>query len=170
LEVTNQNSYIDLNGIDELPVIAQRLGSVIVNQVLPHIKPEIDTLLSHSVTGALAQAPAYQGLRILPGFDQLSQQLSLQISAEVSKNLYLTLQKILSDPSSGALTGKVISSFVHHFREEIQKDNTLKEIQTLTTELIEELKINYVERIATEDTDKLKADMYKLYATTQKMR
>ncbi|MEM8808621.1 MAG: hypothetical protein AAGF01_21610 [Cyanobacteria bacterium P01_G01_bin.38] len=169
-EATSQTRYIDINGVDEVKTIAQRLTEVIVDGVLPQIKPDIDTLLAHSVDGALAQAPAYQGLKFLPGFDNLSHQLTQQVSAEVSKNLYQAIKTALSDERGGELVSKLISSFGSHFREEIQKDDALREIQSLTTALLEEIKINYVERLADEDIEKLEADRYRLYSTTQKNR
>ncbi|MEM9163567.1 MAG: hypothetical protein AAGC54_10935 [Cyanobacteria bacterium P01_F01_bin.4] len=169
-EATSQTRYIDINGVDEIQTIAQRLTEVIVDGVLPQVKPDIDTLLAHSVDGALAQAPAYQGLKFLPGFDNLSHQLTQQISAEVSKNLYQAIKTAISDERGGELVSKLISSFGSHFREEIQKDDALREIQSLTTALLEEIKINYVERLADEDIEKLEADRYRLYSTTQKTR
>ena len=57
-ELTSQRGYIDLNDVNEVQTIAQKISDIIVNKVLPEIKPEIDAVLSHSVTGALAQAPA----------------------------------------------------------------------------------------------------------------
>ncbi|NEP17575.1 MAG: hypothetical protein F6J97_11825 [Leptolyngbya sp. SIO4C1] len=169
-EATSQSRYIDINGVNEIQTIAQRLTQVVVDGVLPQIKPELDALLAHSVDGALTQAPAYQGLKFLPGFDTLSHQLTQQISAEVSKNLYQALKKALADERGGELTAQLVESFGTHFREEIQKDDALREIQAMTTALLEEIKINYVERIAEEDDDKLASDRYRLYGATRKPR
>ncbi|MEO0455649.1 MAG: hypothetical protein AAF152_03580 [Cyanobacteria bacterium P01_A01_bin.114] len=169
-EATSQSRYIDLNGVDEIQTIAQRLTQVLIDGVLPKIKPDIDRLLAHSVDGALSQAPAYQGLKFLPGFSDLSHQLTQQISAEVSKNLYQAVKTALADERGGELMSQLVSSFGSHFREEIQKDDALREIQSLTTALLEEIKINYVERLAEEDIEKLEADRYRLYSTTQKNR
>ncbi|MEO0756082.1 MAG: hypothetical protein AAFY78_04325 [Cyanobacteria bacterium J06648_16] len=170
LEATSQSRYIDLNGVDEIQAIAQRLSQLVVYQVLPQIKPELDTLLAHSVDGALTQAPAYQGLKFLPGFTDLSHQLTQQISAEVSKNLYGVIRAALSDEQGGELTSELISSFGTHFRDELLKDNTLPELQGLISALLEEVKINYVERIADEDVERLQADSYRLYSATQTKR
>ncbi|MEO1591482.1 MAG: hypothetical protein AAFU71_09345 [Cyanobacteria bacterium J06632_22] len=169
-EATNQSRYIDLNGVDEVQTITDRLSHLVVYQVLPQIKPELDALLAHSVDGALAQAPAYQGLKFLPGFNDLSQQLTQQISAEVSKNLYGVVKSALADERGGELTAQLISSFGQHLREEIQKDNMLAELQQLVSDLLEEVKVNYVERLADEDIERLQADTYRLYSATQQTR
>ena len=167
VEATSQNRYIDLNGVDEVKIISERLSSLVVYQVLPKIKPELDALLAHSVNGAVSQTP---GLKLLPGFTDLTQQLTQQISAEVSRNLYGAIRQALSDEKGGELTGELISSFGTHFREEIQKDNTLRELQSLVNALLEEVKVNYVQRIDQQDTDRLQEQTYRLYSTTQKKR
>ena len=169
-EMTSQRGYIDLNDVNEVQTIAQRVSDIVVNRVLPEIKPELDALLTHSVTGALAQAPAYQGLQLLPGFTTISTQLTQQISAEVSKNLYGALQQALADEKGGALVAKLIDSFGKNLRHEMRQGNTLTEIEGLLDDLLEEVKVNYVERIAEHDTEKRRADTYRLYGTTQKAR
>ncbi|MEO0432978.1 MAG: hypothetical protein AAF151_14930 [Cyanobacteria bacterium J06656_5] len=165
-----KENYIDLNDVDEVQTIAKRLTDIIVNKVLPEIKPDIDAVLSHTVTGAIAQAPAYQGLSILPGFTNLSGQLTQQISAEVSKNLYGSLKQALADDKGADLMGKLVESFGQHLRDELQEGNTLNELQLLITAFLEELKVNYVERIANDDVETRQANTYRLYSTTQKAR
>ncbi len=62
LAATDRSQYVDINGVDEVQTIAKHLSDIVVYQVLPKIKPELDALLQHSVVSALHQAPAYQGL------------------------------------------------------------------------------------------------------------
>ncbi|MBT9311066.1 hypothetical protein [Leptothoe kymatousa] len=170
-ELTSGNeNYIDLNDVDEVQTIAQRLSEILVDKILPEIKPEVDDVLSHTFTGALSQAPAYQGLKILPGFTNISEQITHQISAEVSKNLYGSLRQALSDEKGAALMGKLVESFGHHFREELQQGNTLNELQGLINDFLEEVKVNYVERIAVDDVETRRDNTYRLYSATQKSR
>ncbi|MBE9066650.1 hypothetical protein IQ260_08285 [Leptolyngbya cf. ectocarpi LEGE 11479] len=169
-ELTSQQGYIDLNDVNEVETIAQKISDIVVNKVLPEIKPDIDAVLSHTVTGALAQAPAYQGLKLLPGFTNISTQITQQISAEVSKNLYSALQQALADEQGAALMTKLIDSFGKNLRNEMRQGNTLDELQTLLDDLLEEVKVNYVERIAEHDVETRRADTYRLYSTTQKAR
>ncbi|EKV02827.1 hypothetical protein Lepto7375DRAFT_5091 [Leptolyngbya sp. PCC 7375] len=165
-----KENYIDLNDVDEVQTIAQRLTDIVVHKVLPEIKPEIDAVLSHTVTGAISQAPAYQGLKLLPGFTNVSEQITQQISAEVSKNLYSSLKQALADDRGSDLMGKLVESFGQHLRDEMQQGNTLQELQELIDAFLEELKVNYVERIAVDDVETRRADTYRLYGTTQKAR
>ncbi|NEQ50132.1 MAG: hypothetical protein F6K11_08380 [Leptolyngbya sp. SIO3F4] len=167
---SGKENYIDLNEVDEVQVISQRLGDIVVNKVLPEIKPEVDAILSHAVTGAISQAPAYQGLTILPGFTNISEQLTQQLAAEVSKNIYTSLKQALADDKGADLMGKLVESFGQHLRDEMQQGQTLQELQELINDFLEEMKVNYVERLAVDDLATRQANTYRLYSTTQKAR
>ncbi len=170
-EITaGKENYIDLNDVDEVQVISQRLTDIVVNKVLPEIKPEVDAILGHAVTGAISQAPAYQGLTIFPGFTSISEQITQQISAEVTKNLYSSLKQALADDKGAELMGKLVESFGQHLRDELRQGNTLTELQELINAFLEEMKVNYVERLAVDDLETRQANTYRLYGTTQKSR
>ena len=160
--------YIDINDVDEVQAISQRLISVVFYQVLPKIKPELDMLLHHSVTSALNQSPAYQGFQKLPGIGDVPNQIAQQVVAEVSKNAYGAVTAALEDPVGAELTQKLVQNFINTLRSEIQQDHTLEEIQSLTTALLEEVKINYVKRLAAEDLEQLQQQPYQIYEVTQR--
>ncbi len=162
--------YVDINGVDEVQVIAKHLSDVVVYRVLPKIKPELDALLQHSVVGALQQAPAYQGLKLMPGFDTLTAQISHQVVAELSKSLTEAIQTAFADEKGAALTSQLVASFGEHLRSEVQSAETLDEVRSLIVDLLEEIKINYVDRIADEDDEQLEASRYRLYGATQRVR
>ena len=163
---TDRSSYVDINGVDEVQTIAKRLADVVVYQVLPQIKPELDALLQHSVVGALHQAPAYQGLKFMPGFDNLSAQISSQVVAELSKTLNETLQTVFSDEKGAALTSQLIASFGHHLSREMQRVETMDELRELVDDLLEEIKINYLKGLAAEDIEQMQAARYRIYGAT----
>ncbi|MGB3570745.1 MAG: hypothetical protein WBA01_01820 [Phormidesmis sp.] len=164
----DRTQYVDINGVDEVQTIAKKLSDIVVYQVLPSIKPEMDALLQHSVVGALQQAPAYQGLKFMPGFDTLSKQISHQVVSELSKTLTQTLQSAFADEQGAALTGQLIASFGDSLRREMQKEDTLAEVRQLVDDLLEEIKLNYIEGIAAEDVDQMQAARYRLYGVTSR--
>jgi hypothetical protein len=167
LQSDSRRRYIDLNGVDEITVLSQRLISSLVNQVLPKIKPEVDALLHHSVVSALNQSPVYKNLRVIPGVETVSDQLTQQIVAEVTQNLYKAVTAALQDPVGVELTRKLIDSLGDALRTEAQQARNTKEIQTLVADLLDEVKINYVSQIAAEDVDKLQQKTYQIYEATQ---
>lgn len=169
-KATDRRQYIDINGVDEVQTIAKRLSDVVVYRVLPKVKPELDALLQHSVVGALQQAPAYQGLKFMPGFDELSAQLSRQVVAELSKTLTQALQNAFADEQGAVLTGQLIRRFGDCLALEVQKEETLLEVRSLVDDLLEEIKLNYVEGVASEDIEQIQASRYRLYSVTGQSR
>ncbi|MBE9061026.1 hypothetical protein [cf. Phormidesmis sp. LEGE 11477] len=170
LTATDRNQYVDINGVDEVQTIAKHLSDTVVYQVLPKVKPELDALLQHSVVSALHQAPAYQGLSVMPGFEGFTSQISGQIVAELSKTLNSALQSALADEKGGELAGNLVASFGNQLRSELRQEETLAEIRTLVVDLLEEIKINYVDRLAAEEADQLEASRYRLYEATGRSR
>lgn len=160
--------YIDINGVNEVQVISQRITSLMVDQVLPQIKPEIDALLNHSVSQAMNQAPGYKNFRQIPGIGDLPNQISQQVVSQLSANLYEALKGALADEKGAALMQKMVVKLGDTLRSEVQQDNTVEELQSLSVALLEEIKINYVKQIAAEDWEVLEEKRYRLYDVTQK--
>ncbi|PZO50252.1 MAG: hypothetical protein DCF15_16075 [Phormidesmis priestleyi] len=170
MAASDRSRYVDINGVDEVQAIAKHLSDVVIYQVLPKIKPELDALLQHTVISALQQAPAYQGLKFMPGFDSLSAQISHQVVSELSKTLTETLQSVFADEQGGVLTNQLLASFSNHLRQELQTAQTMDEVRGLINDLLEEIKINYVEGIGNEDTDQIEASRYRLYGASHQSR
>ncbi len=170
LAASDRDEYVDLNGIDEVQTLTKRLSDVMVYKVLPKVKPDLDALIEHSVLGALQQAPAYQGLKFMPGFDNISAQISHQVVAELSKTMTQTMQAAFADPKTAALTGRLIDRLGETIRYELQNAETAAEIRQLISDLLEELKINYVERIAEEEEEQIRASRYRIYGAASRTR
>jgi hypothetical protein len=159
--------YIDINGVNELQVITQQLTDLLMYQVLPQLKPEIDALMQHSVTQVLDQAPAYRGFRQLPGIGNVPDLVAQQIVSQVSANAYGVISAALKDEKGGELTQELVAKLTDTLKSEVQKNGMVEELESLTTALLEEIKLNYVRRLAAEDIDRLTEQRYQLYNTTQ---
>jgi len=159
--------YIDINGVNEIEAIAQRLITISIYQVLPQVKPELDALLHHNVSQAFNQAPGYQGFRQLPGIGNLPDQITQQVVALTSQNLYQTLTGALKDERGAALTQDLINKIGDALRTEVQKDQTVDELQSWTVALLEEVKLNYVKQLSYEDIEGLMEQNYQIYNITQ---
>lgn len=159
--------YIDINGVDEVQAIASRLVSLMIYQVLPKVKPEIDALLQYNVSQAFDQAPGYQGFRQLPGIGDLPDQIAHQVVSSVSRNLYEALTGAVEDEKGGAIAQQLFDKIGTTVRAEIQQDQTLEDLQTWTVALLEEFKINYVKQLSVEDVERLMEENYRIYNITQ---
>jgi len=136
--------YVDLNGINEAEAIAKHLTTVIVDQVLPQIRPDLDAVMQHILTRILSTSPLYAGLQHLPGASQISSRVTQQIVSEATKNTYQVLKLALEDEVGVKLVQRLVVQFGNAFQTEIQQNRAIDEIQTLTIALLEEIKINYV--------------------------
>ena len=159
--------YIDVSGVNDLEVLAQRLVTLTVYSVLPQVKPELDALLKHAVTSAFDQAPGYQGFRQLPGLGSLPDQIAQRVVAQLSTNAYGAVKGSLENPEGGKLTQALIQKFTDTFKLQLQETENLEELETLLVDFLEEVKLNYVKRLASEDVDRLIEERYQLYNVTQ---
>lgn len=159
--------YIDVSGVNDLEVFVQRISALAVYNVLPQIKPELDDLLNHTVSRAFNMAPGYQGFRQLPGIGSLPDQVAQRVVAQLSANAYGAVKGSFEDPESGELTQALIQKFTHTFKAQLQENENLEELETLLIDFLEEVKLNYVKRLAAEDVDRLIEERYQLYNVTQ---
>ena len=160
--------YIDLNGVDEIQVISQKLISTLWDTVIPKLQPDIEILLQHTIQNVLAKNTLYSNIQSLPGVSNLSSQLAQQLSTELYTALYQTLTSALQDEKGAELSQALIQKLGQVFRQELQQDQGIDELESLLTVWLDEVKINYVQRLAAEDIDTLRQETQKIYAITQK--
>lgn len=148
--------YIDINNTDEVAALTSLVMRLVVDRVLPKIKPDIEALLHHNLEKAIKQSPAYQRLEVLPGLEQAQHQLTERLATEITQALYDGLNSALEeDPIGEELFKRLLEHLSEAIGSEIQAKQTLQRIQSLLTDLLEEVKINYVERLSEEDLEKI---------------
>lgn len=155
LQKESLRPYVDINNVNEMEAIAQILVQAIVYEVLPKIQPEIAAILRHNIDSALSQAPVYRNLENLPGVKQMQTQLSDQLASQITTNLYNAIVKATKDPVAAKLSSQLVQRFTEALGAEIQKKHVVKELQTLLNDFLEELKINYVQRLSDEDLEQI---------------
>ncbi|XGB43094.1 MAG: hypothetical protein LVS60_04660 [Nodosilinea sp. LVE1205-7] len=159
--------YIDINGINELEVITQRLMTLTIADVLPQIKPEVDALLKHTVTQAFAYAPGYREFRQIPGLGNLPEQIAEQVVAQFSTNAYGFLKGTLNQPSGLPLVQALGEKFTDSLKLKLQEKGNIQELESLLVSWLEEVKLNYVKGLAKTDMDRLIEERYQIYSVTQ---
>lgn len=149
------NNYIDINNINEVEAISGIVIRATVYQVLPKIEPEMVALLQHNIDAALNQSPIYRNLHNLPGMGEVQSQLSKQLATEIITNLRKALISAVEDPVAAQLSSRLIERFTETLGDEMQKKQVSAEIQSLLFDFLEEVKINYVQRISQEDIEQI---------------
>jgi hypothetical protein len=145
--------YIDLNQRDEIQELATHLVKTTVYNVLPKIKPDLEALLRHNIDTILSQSPAYQGLKAMPLVGDLPRQINERLVADVTSGVYDAIVLALEDKKGAELISQLVKSFGQNLATELQDQQSLQELQSLATDLLEEIKINYVRRLSEEDVE-----------------
>jgi hypothetical protein len=151
----NLRPYIDINNVNELEAIAGIFVQTVVYQVLPQIKPEIIALLRHNIATVFEQVPVYRNLQNLPGIGGVQTQFSEQLATQLTTNLYNALVNAVEDPTGAKLFNQLVQQFSKALGAEVQKKHVLLEIQSLLSDFLEEVKINYVQRLSEEDIEQI---------------
>lgn len=146
--------YIDLNDRDETSEIIRLVVDMVINQVLPKVQPELEALFQYTIETAIAQTPAYRTFKQLPGLQALQSQLSQTLTHELCQGLLAILQELIeSDSKFYALTDNLSDQFRRSLREELGAHNRMSQIEILVIDLLEEVKVNYIQRLSHEDIE-----------------
>jgi hypothetical protein len=162
LQSDNVRSYIDINNINEIEAITGLFIKTLVNQVLPKIQPEVNAILCHSIEMACQQLPGYNNILLLPGLGKAQTQISEQLATQITNNIYAALANTIKDPVAAKLSTQLIEKFTTSLTSEIQQKQVLAEIQSLLNDFLEEVKINYIQRLSQEDIDKILEETRKM--------
>lgn len=148
------NPYIDLNDTNEIAELVRILAKTLADRVLPAIQPEAETLLQYSIDKALRQSSAYRGIKLLPGGERTITTLSHQLVSQSYSAFSSALQAALAeDEQFDRLLESLISNVGQSLSSELQAQQSMTKIELLLVDLLEEIKINYVERLSQEDIE-----------------
>lgn len=167
LQASQGRRYIDLNGIDEIDAIARQLINLVVHRILPDVKPDLEALLNYTLTCVLEQSPVYRNMLQVPGMGTLSSQISDRLIADATQTAYASLTTALDNPEGIQLTRQLIQRIGTELMTELARGNASKELETLLVDWLDELKVNYVKHLSTQDIEALQQQNYHLYEITQ---
>lgn len=148
------NPYIDINDTNEVAELIRIFAKVMADRVLPAVQPEVEVLLQYSIDKALKESPAYRGIKLLPGGDRTIATLSRQLVSQSYTAFSTTIQAALAeDEQFDRLVESLISNVGQSISSELQAQQSMNKIEFLLVDLLEEIKINYVERLSQEDIE-----------------
>jgi hypothetical protein len=137
--------YVDLNDVNEIEAIAQVILEIAIYRVLPKIQPDLEEIVSTLLQKASIDSPAFNNLKLIPGFAEAPHQLIDQIVQQVSESLYLGLTKMIHDPQNGKLARRLAENFTAALGTELQKSQTVDRLESLVADLLAEMKASYTE-------------------------
>lgn len=152
LNYQGSQSYVDINNQNEIVEITRIVSQVIIEKVLPKIEPEVENFVIYNIEQVLNQSVTYQKLQSVPGVKgiqtQLTEQFVSQTYQKVQEILAMLLQK---DPTFEELLEKLVASLMKITNQEMKTQNYLTQIENLLIDLLEEIKINYLEQLSQTD-------------------
>lgn len=159
---SHNRPYININNINEVQAIASRLLQLTVYQVIPKLQPDIEAFLHYNITTILNKSPIYQQIQNVPGLNNLPKQLTEQLVTDISQTTYSTLTTLLEDPQVIEMSNRLMQNFGEALEVEVKKQHNLQAIQSLLSDLLEEVKINYVKGIAQGGVEKSREEATQL--------
>ncbi|MEL6927572.1 MAG: hypothetical protein AAFO95_02920 [Cyanobacteria bacterium J06600_6] len=148
------NPYIDLNDTNEIAELVRIFARVLADRVIPAIQPEAEILLQYSVDKTLRQSSAYRGIKMLPGGDRTVSTISKQLVSQTYSAFATTLQAILAeDEQFDRLLESLVSNVGKSMSSELQAQQSMNRIELLIVDFLEEVKVNYVQRLSQEDIE-----------------
>lgn len=150
---TIDKPYVDLNEKDEIQEIVTRVLNLTVYQVLPKIRSELEAVLRHPIEAVMEQAPGYGALKSIPLVGGVPDRVNQQLVSAATEAAYESLVAALNDKEAAELTSQLVRNFGKTMVQELQAGDNLDALQTLMNELIEEIKINYVDQISQNEVE-----------------
>ncbi|NBD17194.1 MAG: hypothetical protein GVY04_13940 [Cyanobacteria bacterium] len=156
LSEANTSQYIDLNETNEIAELSKLFVQLAVYQVLPKIRPDVEAIVRHNVSKVLETSPAFQGMRQVPGLERFESRLTEQFVSLLYQVIYdAIIGAIEEDPEAEKLIEELGTNLTQVLTDELQGKQTLDKMQRLLIDLLEEVKVNYVERLSEEDVEDL---------------
>ena len=163
LQTDRRPSYINIDQVNEAEAITNLLLQLTVHQVLPKIQPDIEAILRHNIEGVLNGLPIYRGLQNIPGVENLAGQLTEQLASQLTQAVNDGIVAVEQDSVGAKLTSTLVKHFSEALASEVQKKQTLSKIQDLLSNILEQVKLNYVKHLAQEDVEQVMEETRRLH-------
>ena len=165
----DRHRYIDLNNTNETAEIIKIFAHTMIDRVLPKIQPEAEALLQYSLEKAIQQSPAYQGVSFLPGGKTAVSNLTKQLVTQTYQGFTVALKAAIEeDRKFEQLLESLFTNINQSFVSEIEAQQSLNRLESLLIDLLEEIKINYVERLSVEDVEQILEQTRSIRKVTQR--
>lgn len=155
-----QPEYVDINQVNEVAELTRIVADLLFKSVLPEARPYAEAFLRYNLNKSLNGTPAFQNLKRLPNMGTLQDQVVDRLVHQLYGAAYGVVEASVraaleDDPEADRLFEELSKNFGETLSEKLRSQETLDKIRSLLDDLVEELKINYVERASKEDVEEL---------------
>ncbi|ACK70373.1 conserved hypothetical protein [Gloeothece citriformis PCC 7424] len=138
--------YIKVNSVDKVDAIVNRFLRLTIYKVLPKLQPDLEALLRYSLKEAVTQSNFYQGLQTVPGIEAFPTEVIEQLADYLATGSVDIITKFYADIKGRELFDDLSQNFKKALEKELKDTINQAELQSLLSDLLEEIKINYVQR------------------------
>jgi hypothetical protein len=138
--------YLKVGEVDNFDAITDRVLKLVIYRVLPEVQPDVELFLQHSLKNSLKESDFYQVLKNIPGVNMIPAELSEQLADYIAETAYEILASSYADTQGRLLFENLTDNFRVALRKQLQDKQLQQELQPLISDLLEELKLNYVQR------------------------
>ncbi len=138
--------YLKVGRVDNFDTITDRILELVVYKILPEIQPDVEIFLQHSLKNALQESDFYQVLQNIPGIDLIPAEISEQLADYIAGTAYEILASYYADQHGRLLFENLTQKFRVALRQQLRDKKLQQELQPLISNLLEELKLNYIQR------------------------
>ncbi|MGJ3253384.1 MAG: hypothetical protein ACFE0J_19950 [Elainellaceae cyanobacterium] len=161
-------SYIQVSDVNKVDAISDRLLNLTIYRALPEIQPDLEELLRHSLREALKDSDVFRGVQRFPGLQNLPAEVTQNLADYLARASYEILEASYSDEEGRKIVDRLSQNFKDALANEIRNQTTQLELQTLIADLLEEIKLNYVQRSAQHNPEEILSEADQLYQAAER--
>ncbi|GAB4320692.1 MAG: hypothetical protein Kow0091_28150 [Geminocystis sp.] len=148
--------YVDLNDINEIAEITKLVIDLVVKELLPEIRSEVEILLAYTIEKTIIDSPIYPNIKSLPNFNKVSQNLSQRLANRIYQVFLETINNFIKeDPIFDQYLEKIIAKFGNTLTDRPNAKYDINKIEQLLVALLEEIKVNYIQNLSDQDIEAL---------------
>ncbi|WP_330204280.1 hypothetical protein [Cyanobacterium sp. Dongsha4] len=148
--------YVDLNDINEIAEITKLVIDLVVKELLPEIRNEVEILLAYTIEKTIIDSPIYPNIKNLPNFNKVSQNLSQRLANRIYHVFLETINSFIKeDPIFDKYLEKIIAKFGNTLTDRPNAKYDINKIEQLLVALLEEIKVNYIQNLSDQDIEAL---------------
>ncbi|XZN93585.1 MAG: hypothetical protein ACM65M_12520 [Microcoleus sp.] len=140
-----QQPYLHVNQENTIEQITNRILELTIYKVLPQVQPGLEDLLHHNLESTIKQSDFYQILQTFSPVNILPPEITEQLANYLAKTAVDVVANTYEDDKGRKIIDNFSQEFNQSLRRELQDEKTLGELQSLLSDLLEEVKLNYIQ-------------------------
>ena len=162
-----QQPYLHVNQENTIEQITNRILDLTIYKVLPQVQPGLEELLHHNLETTIKQSDFYQLLQTFSPINILPKEMTEQLANYLAQTAVDVVATTYEDDKARKIIDNFSQEFNQSLRRELQDEKTLGELQSLLSDLLEEVKLNYIQGGLKSDPEETLTEINSLREVTE---